>query len=82
MKESVLECIFKLLTDYKILMRFNSVTELCMKSLCMMQEGEDPPLLSLFILPSQLKNKDDYCYPACTFRDKNTKICHYFFCFF
>ena len=45
----------------------------------MIQEDDDPCFQGLMVLPATEKVKDNSCYPSCTIRDVDFRICGQFF---
>ena len=77
--ESELEIMFMLIYDFKSVIRCDSCKRFIMKCKMMIQEEEDPCFQGLMVLPATEKVKDNSCYPSCTIRDVNFRICGQFF---
>jgi len=77
--ESELEIIFMLIYDFKSIIRNDSCKRFLLKCKMMIQEDNDPLFQGLLVLPATEKVKENSCYPSCTIRDVNFRICGQFF---
>ena len=71
-----------MLVHYETLVRCDVILALMLKSICIAQQEEHPPMLALIVLKGDQKRKNTCAHPACLLCDMNAKIFQQFFAMF